>query len=143
MAYGRLIRTVVFVAVLTFAGCSSDQAPKEENSGPKIDPVVFMADLHCTAVELRKARFELADKMRFMYDTIMLPATPEPYRQELQQRLDALEPYKDSIVGRSLDLAEVIKFKLDSIIENELEVGEERKAFDEKLTRLLKERGCE
>lgn len=115
----------------------------KEEKKPLIDPVEWMADLHCEAVELRKARFELADEMRFIQDTIMLAETSDSLKIKLQAKLDALEPYKDSVVTRSLDLAKIIKFKLDSLIENELELGEERKAFDERLTARLKERGCE
>lgn len=143
MANGRL-RFLIILSVLGFLfSCGNHEKRQDDKNGSKIDMVELMADLHCEAVKLRKARFELADKMRFMYDTIMLPATPEPYKHELQAKLDQLEPYKDSVVTRSLDLAKVIKFKLDSIIENELEVGEERSKFDEELSALLRERGCE
>ncbi len=137
MARGKLIIEVALAAVV-LNSCSSTN---EKES--LVDPVEWMADLHCEAVELRKARFELADRMRFIQDTIMLPQTSDSLKSVLQNKLDALEPYKDSVVTRSLDLAKVIKFKLDSLIENELAKGEERKAFDERLTAVLKERGCE
>lgn len=129
---------IVLIGIGFLSACGS----KEEKEAV-IDPVEWMADLHCEAVELRKARFELADEMRFIQDTIMLPETSDSLKMKLQAKLDKLEPYKDSVVTRSLDLAKVIKFKLDSLIENELEFGEERKAFDERLTARLKERGCE
>ena len=137
MARGKLIIAAALAAVV-LNSCSSTN---EKESA--VDPVEWMADLHCEAVELRKARFELADRMRFIQDTIMLPQTSDSLKSVLQSKLDALEPYKDSVVTRSLDLAKVIKFKLDSLIENELAKGEERKAFDERLTAVLKERGCE
>lgn len=127
-----------FVAVVLCCGCAE---PKDDLTS--IDPVVYIADMHCEAVALRKARFQLADSMRFMHDTIMLPETGEERRQKLQQRLDGLEPYKDSIVKRSLTLADHIRTELDSIIHDELEVGEERDRFDRELSELLKERGCE
>ncbi|MDA9121433.1 hypothetical protein N9J52_05305, partial [Flavobacteriales bacterium] len=100
------------------------------------------ADLHCEAVTLRKARFELADKMRFMEDTLMQPSTSDSSKAVLQFRLTDLEPYKDSVVTRSLDLAKVIKFKLDSLIEREFTEKSQREAFDTQLTVELARRGC-
>ncbi|TNF24369.1 MAG: hypothetical protein EP314_07930 [Bacteroidetes bacterium] len=137
MARGRLIIGVI-LAVGTLTSCG-----KKDKGTSAVDPVAMMANLHCEAVQLRKARFELADRMRFIQDTLMLHTTSDSLKLSLQEQLDELEPYKDSIVTRSLDLAKVIKFKLDSLIEQELEQGTERKTFDEKLTAKLKELGCE
>lgn len=136
MARGRL-GLFVGVLLIAFASCESEPAKQEG-----IDPVQLMADLHCEAVTLRKARFELADKMRFMEDTLMQPSTSDSSKAVLQFRLTDLEPYKDSVVTRSLDLAKVIKFKLDSLIEREFTEKSQREAFDTQLTVELAKRGC-
>ena len=124
-------------SLVALAACVSEP---EKPSG--IDPVQFMADLHCEAVSLRKARFELADKMRFMEDTLMQPSTSDSSKAVLQFRLTDLEPYKDSVVTRSLDLAKVIKFKLDSLTERVFTEKSQREDFDTQLTVELARRGC-
>ncbi|MCF8463242.1 MAG: hypothetical protein K9G41_00260 [Flavobacteriales bacterium] len=101
-----------------------------------------MADLHCEAVSLRKARFELADKMRFMEDTLMQSSTSDSAKALLRTQLDNLEPYKDSIVNRSLELSKIIKFTLDSLIEQEFTEMVQRKSFDVELAAELEKRGC-
>ncbi len=137
MARGRLGVFAVAV-IIGFASCES---VSEKNS--ELDPVQLMADLHCEAVSLRKARFELADQMRFKEDTLIQPNTSDSVKAVLQSELDALEPYKDSVVNRSLDLAKVIKFKLDSLIEQEFTEVAQRQAFDSELSAELEKRGCQ
>ncbi|MBP9151181.1 MAG: hypothetical protein KBF73_02765 [Flavobacteriales bacterium] len=138
MARGKLRFLSVILALATLAACENE-APKEAG----VDPIQLMADLHCEAVSLRKARFELADKMRFMEDTLMQPSTSDSAKALLQSQLNDLEPYKDSVVNRSLDLAKIIKFKLDSLIEQEFTEMEQRKSFDADLAAELEKRGCQ
>ena len=138
MATSELRTLVAFLFATLMVACES--APSTEKV---IDPVVMMADLHCEAVSLRKARFELADNMRALEDSLMQPAASDSTKRSLQQALNDMEPYKDSIVSGSLELAKVIKFKLDSIIELELTDQEQRAAFDAKLTAELGKRGCQ
>ena len=135
MARGKL---GFFLVILALAACENE-AMKEVGA----DPIQLMADLHCEAVSLRKARFELADKMRFMEDTLMQPSTSDSAKALLQSQLNDLEPHKDSVVNRSLDLAAVIKSKLDSLIEQEFTEVEQRKAFDADLATELEKRGCQ
>lgn len=137
MACSKLRSLALLSFIGAFVSCKNE-ATKESG----IDPVQLMADLHCEAVSFRKARFELADKMRFMEDTLMQPTTSDSAKALLEQQLDELEPYKDSVVNGSLDLAKVIKAKLDSIIEIELTEPEQREAFDAQLTAELEKRGC-
>ena len=137
MARGRL-GLLVGVLVVVFVSCESESA---KQSG--IDHVQLIADLHCEAVALRKARFELADKMRFMEDTLIQAQTSDSAKALLQSKLNDLEPYKDSVVNRSLDLSKVIKFKLDSLIEQEFTEKEQRKEFDAALMAELEKRGCQ
>lgn len=135
MARGKIVLGILILVGL-LASCESEPTKKVVN------PVQLMADLHCEAVTLRKARFELADKMRFMEDTLMLSSTSDSAKAVLQNQLRDLEPYKDSIVNRSLDLAKVIKFKLDSLIEQEFTELEQREVFDTELMSELAKRGC-
>jgi hypothetical protein len=138
MAYRRLSFVFVLGLAVVFTSCNDDSSQTA-----KSDPIKVMADLHCEAVSLRKSRFELADKMRFMEDTLMQPTTSDTAKALLQRKLDNLEPYKDSVVNGSLALAKVIKFKLDSLIENELTEPKERQAFDAELMQELERRGCQ
>ncbi len=137
MAKGKLELLLIIFVVAAFVACENE-ATKEVGE----DPVQWMADLHCEAVSLRKARFELADKMRFIEDTLILPNTSDSTKAVLQTQLNDLQPYKDSVVNRSLDLAKVIKFKLDSLIEQEFIETAQRKAFDAELAAELEKRGC-
>ena len=137
MAKGKLELLLIIFVVAAFVACENE-ATKEVGE----DPVQWMADLHCEAVSLRKARFELADKMRFIEDTLILPNTSDSTKAVLQTQLNDLQPYKDSVVNRSLDLAKVIKFKLDSLIEHEFIETAQRKAFDAELAAELEKRGC-
>ncbi len=137
MAKGKLELLLIIFVVAAFVACENE-ATKEVGE----DPVQWMADLHCEAVSLRKARFELADKMRFIEDTLILPNTSDSTKAVLQTQLNDLQPYKDSVVNRSLDLAKVIKFKLDSLIEQEFIETAQRKAFDAELAVELEKRGC-
>jgi len=138
MAFSKLSLASFLLAVVVLAACES-KVPEKTGA----DPVQLMADLHCQAVEFRKARFELADKMRFMEDTLMQVTTPDSVKERLTRELDELTPYKDSVVTGGLDLAKVIKSKLDSLIEIELTEPLERKNFDAQLTTELEKRGCQ
>ena len=137
MADSKVRLVFALIVIVTFTCCKSE-GPKESS----LDPVQLMADLHCEAVSFRKARFELADKMRFIEDTLIQPITTDSAKAILQQQLDDLIPYKDSVVNGGLDLAKIIKAKLDSLIEIEFITSEQRKAFDEQLTIELEKRGC-
>jgi len=101
-----------------------------------------MADLHCEAVTLRKARFELADEIRFSEDSLIQLQPTDTIRLLLEQKLERLTPYKDSIVTRSLELSHVIKATLDSLIEIEFKEPEQRSMFDAALSTELAKRGC-
>jgi hypothetical protein len=138
MARGKLGFFLVILALAALTACENE-VTKEAG----VDPIQLMADLHCEAVSLRKARFELADKMRFMEDTLMQPSTSDSAKALLQSQLNDLEPYKDSVVNRSLELSKIIKFKLDSMIEQEFTKMEQRKSFDADLATELEKRGCQ
>lgn len=138
MAYCKLRVLGSFLVITLLASCKSE--PSKET---KSDAVQLMADLHCEAVSFRKARFELADKMRFMEDTLIQPTTADSVKVRLKQELDALTPYKDSVVTGGLELAKVIKSKLDSLIEQEFTEQSQRELFDAELTAELERRGCQ
>lgn len=133
----RRLRLLGGLVVLALAACEYE--PRSKMSA---DPVQLMADLHCEAVSLRKARFELADEMRFMEDTLINPSITDSTKEVLEGKLAHLEPYKDSIVTRSLNLAKIIKFKLDSLMELEFTQQIQRDEFDARLTDELEKRGC-
>lgn len=124
---------------MLLASCQAD-APTEQSGG---DSVLLMADLHCEAVSLRKARFELADEIRFSEDSLMQLSADDSLRTPLEEKLKSLEPYKDSIVSRSLELSKIIKSTLDSLIEIEFKQAQDRSAFDAALAAELSKRGCE
>lgn len=115
----------------------------QEPSAVSPNPVQELSELHCEAVTLRKARFDLADEMRFLEDTLINPNTTDSAKKALTLKLESLEPYKDSIVHRSLELSKVIKVKLDSLIEHTFTSQEQREAFDSQLTQELERRGCQ
>ncbi|MCF8276061.1 MAG: hypothetical protein K9J17_04935 [Flavobacteriales bacterium] len=139
MAGSKLITSALLVGMALLSACSTKQVEEQSMN----DSVSMMADLHCEAVTLRKARFELADRMRFMQDTIMLTGTTDSAKAVLEATLADLEPYKDSIVKRSLDLSKVIKANLDSLIEHKFMEPNEREAFDSLLTSELAKRACQ
>lgn len=107
------------------------------------DSVAIMADLHCEAVELRKVRFELADEIRFAEDTLLHLNPNDTDRVRLEHKLQALGPYTDSIVTRSLELSKIINSTLDSLMEKEFIDRVQREAFDSSLTAELSKRGCQ
>lgn len=138
MASGKLVWIALLTVIVFVSACQQE----EQSQFKSADPVQLMANLHCEAVSLRKARFELADKMRFMEDTLIQSITSDSTKARLQFELTSLEPYKDSVVTRSLELAKVIKLKLDSLIEQEFTEMKQRETFDAQLTDELERRGC-
>lgn len=129
-----------FPALTLFLFIACNESPTKENSQ---DPVLMLADLHCEAVSLRKARFALADEIRFSEDTLLHLDADDSTRFRLELKLKSITPYKDSIVTRSLDLSKIIKAKLDSLIEIEFKDAKQRAAFDAALAAELSKRGCE
>lgn len=136
------MRAFAICALITVATSVVSCNGGSDKSQSEAKGVILLADLHCEAVQLRKARFELADRMRFIQDTIMANVDTNIIAG-LNGKLKKLEPYKDSIVGRSLELSKVISAKLDSVLIAEFseEGGHDR--FDSLLTAELKRRGCE
>jgi hypothetical protein len=109
--------------------------------------VVTLADdfatLECQAIELRKERFALADSIRFTEDTLLSANGDSVVINRLSEKLKRYGERKELLVKSSLDLADVIRLRLDSLIHNELKDLERRKMFDEALKREVEERGCE
>lgn len=100
------------------------------------------ATLECKAVQLRKDRFALADVMRFSEDTLIMSKDDSITQRRINTRLKVCEEQKKILVKNSLDLADTIRVRLDSLMKNELASVEKRKLFDAELEKVLKERGC-
>lgn len=101
-----------------------------------------MADLECRAMALRKERFVLADKIRFAQDTLLQKSAATD-SISLQQSLVVFNEEKEKLLSQSLLLADTIHKQLDSLRKFVFKNKEEKDQFDEKLKKVLAERGCQ
>lgn len=100
-----------------------------------------MANLECRAVAMREQRFALANQMRFAQDTLAVTKSSSD-SQRLANEILIFTHEKNSLLQRSLQLADSIHLQLDSLRKFVFTDINEKKQFDEKLSEALKIRGC-
>jgi len=99
------------------------------------------SDIECRAMALREKRFALANQIRFTQDTL-LHTSNKTDTTRLKTKLQVLNSEKENILKTSLSLADSIKHRLDSLMENHLATPEDKAKFNELLKAALQKRGC-
>lgn len=133
----RELRFSVLVLTTSFlVGCSGNR--QSDIQGLVND----LADKECDAVHLRKARFELADRIRFMEDSLVMQDLNDSIRMAVHKRITDLNPERERVVSGSLELARDISAHLDSLMAGPLKEHAHRVQFDSLLQHELEERGC-
>lgn len=99
----------------------------------------FLASKTCEAISLKNERFALADKIRFMQDTL-LSVKGNKKALILKDKLNVLLKHKSKILQQSLVLADIIRVKLDSL--NTLYNKAEMNSFNISIDSLLSKKGC-
>jgi len=127
--------STVFITVLLFS-CKSSGFQKALAAATG-----DLANIECRAFALRNQRFELANKMRFMQDSLAGMKLPED-SAKIQQDLAKLNVKKDSILTASLHLADSIKIQLDFVMTHYLTDKEKEQEFNRELDALLTKNGC-
>jgi hypothetical protein len=124
------------LAVFLFLLClSCRQAGVIDNN------VAKMADLECRAIHLREMRFALANKIRFVQDTLLQTISAVDSLR-LSDSLHFYQQQKETLLQASLQLADTIHKQLDSLRKFAFENVEQKHEFDKRLMEELKKRSC-
>lgn len=123
-----------FLLLIISTGCHKHQSTVSDHQ------LNELANCSCKAISLRKQRFELANKIRFLQDTLGDPKRKGDYpRLRADLALDLKQ--KDILLKSSLLLADTIHHKLDSIMPyNDKEA---QKRFTIQLKNILAKKGCQ
>lgn len=124
--------------VLLFGACQSETAnTANQNQWPvNLDELVV---LHCRSIELKDARFELANEIRFAEDTLIVADTL--MKERLTKRLEEALVRKESLAQESHNLADTIRVKMERVIK-ELSPDEKR-VFNDSVVARTKRAGCQ
>jgi hypothetical protein len=98
------------------------------------------ADRECKAIHFREERFQLANNIRFTEDTLRQTKSADSSR--LKQKLQQLNNEKQTILQKSLLLADTIHKQLDGLMANELKDKNRKEKFNALLNAELEKRGC-
>jgi hypothetical protein len=134
------MRRIIFgtCLLLLFAACQSESAnTASQNQWPvNLDELVV---LHCRSIELKDARFELANEIRFAEDSLLRADTL--VKVELTKTLEEALIRKKSLAEESHNLADTIRVKMDRVMK-ELNPDEKR-IFNDSLIAKSKRAGCQ
>lgn len=134
------MRQIFFGAglVILFVACQSESASTSKtNQWPvNLDALVV---LHCKSIELKDARFALANEIRFAEDT--LQTAVDSVKERLSKRLEEALVRKETLAKESHNLADSIRVKMDRVMK-ELN-PEEKRIFNDSLVARSKRAGCQ
>ena len=131
-----MIKYAILLLML-FTACSSP-VKKTDHWPIDFDELVV---LHCKSIELKNARFSLADSIRFVQDSIRINESVEgqdlsPFREKLLQ----FQKEKEILTKESYALSDSIESKMKRVI-RELNV-EEKRIFNDSLIARTKAMNC-
>ena len=127
----------IFTLTLAITSCNINVG----NSHKKFDvasEVKCMAQVECKAIQLREQRFALADDIRFTQEKIM-QLKGKGDTTQLSNKLSQLYKRKEVLLTASLQLADQIKHRLDSIMTTELNSPKERSEFSIQLNNAMEQ----
>jgi len=133
----RFLAFSTFTLILAVTSCNINGG----NSHKKFDvasEAKRMAQVECKAIQLREQRFALADDIRFTQEKIM-QLKGKGDTTQLSNKLSQLYKRKEVLLTASLQLADQIKHRLDSIMTNELNSPKERSEFSMQLNSAMEQ----
>ena len=115
------------IGILLFCySCSSEQKDAGSNN------LHHISKLTCEATFLRKARFALADSIRYYQDSILHSGNASTHKvREWESRLKIMLDRKSRLTAESRDLADTIRVEVLSLTEDMS--TEEKRKFNERL----------
>lgn len=134
LAYSLLASATVMIS------CNSSNISSTDTKPDMAALAKQMAQVECKAMELREQRFALADEIRFTEEAIM-QSKRQADTIQLAAKLQLLNDRKELLFHASMQMAEQIKHRLDSLMENELTTAEAKASFNKELNTAL-ERDC-
>ena len=99
-----------------------------------------IADIECRAISIREKRFDIANKIRFTLDTLLLTKNIDSVRLKL--KFAFLNNEKETIISKSQLMADTIKNLIDSLSKNFLIDPASKKQFSDSLNAILAKRRC-
>ncbi len=125
--------SVALIAVLV-SGCASKEA--------EIARVVKeFVPLEARAIDLRQARFALADSIRFAQTRLMELPADSPERAEMDRHISEFLKDKEVLLNQSLALADTVKASIEVLLSGVLQNETDRDRFYKLLNAELKSRG--
>jgi len=127
-----------FIPLFLLLAACSNNAEQKEQWPVDMDEIVT---LHCKSIELKNARFSLADSIRFVQDSIRInEAQNDRDLTPFLNKLDHFEAQKEMLTKESYDLSDSIEAKMEKIIRT-LSLDEKR-VFNDSLIARTKAMGC-
>lgn len=100
-----------------------------------------ITELHCRAIQLRNARFTLADSMRFYQDSLLeIAGADDTKAQYWKSSLTVMEKRKTRLAETSRNLSDTIRAELIKLT-GEMSVDEKR-IFNDSLQAKTEELNC-
>ncbi len=100
-----------------------------------------LSTLHCQSIALKNERFQLADSIRFIQDSIIVNTKSGNDISYYQDHLIELEKRKKILTANSYALSDTIESKMKIVI-RDLNPDEKR-IFNDSLNARTKAKGCE
>ena len=125
-----------FLLILLFASSCKSEKKKVDFSGM----AQSIADIECRAISIREKRFELANDIRFIQDTLLVTKNIDSVRLKL--KFAYLNNERETIISKSQLMADTIKNLIDSLSKNYLIDPASKKQFNDSLNAILAKRGC-
>lgn len=125
---------IIVFATASILGC----AGKEAKISHAVDDFL---PLQTRAIELREARFELADSIRFAESRLMAMPADTHERAHLQTQIEEFLIRKEELVARSLALADTVNQSVRHILNSVCQSDADKQIFYKKLNAELKLRG--
>ncbi len=120
--------------VILAASCINKPAEKQEPWPVDFDTMVAF---NCKAIELRKARFAMADALRLEMDSIKVAMGDSAFKQYQND----FEMRKNALLSESNVLADTIRLRMKRVMSD---LGpDQKRVFNDSLQAALKREGCE
>lgn len=126
-------RTAFFLVLIILTGCNKQPSHTFQYR------LNLLADRSCRAMSIRKQRFELANNIRFVTDTLARTKSKRD-SVRLQSQLAFYNKQKGVLLKASIRLADTIHRQLDSLVPYNDKAAEKR--FTAQLHELLAKKGC-
>lgn len=129
------------IALFTF--CYFFTACGPQNQQENLNwPVNFeeLITLHCRAIELRESRFEIADSLRFLNDSLS-NRTDTSFSSETAEHLKKLYKRQEVVSAEGYALADTIRNRM-TLVMSDLDPVQKR-SFNDSVAVAVSRRGCD